>query len=95
MREGLATDMKVTSGASGKMSQLQRYYWKRRDKTSTYRVITAESEAETVGLVQVERVFVEHTNVHLPFLEIFRRDETDPWRKGLLDLKFALGIARN
>lgn len=41
-----------------------------RDLGSFYGVIARKSEAETVGLVLVERVRIKDSYVHLPFLEI-------------------------
>lgn len=55
--------------------------------SDTYRIIIAESKAETESLVEIEGVVIENTDVHLPFFEVVGGDEADAWRKGFIDLK--------
>ena len=53
----------------------------------TYRVITAKSEAEAEGLVQVDRICIQNANVHFPLFEVGSGDEIYTWGEGLLDLR--------
>lgn len=53
----------------------------------TDRIRTAELELQPVDLIFVQRVVVQHPNVHIPFLEIRGRGDTDAWREMLVDLR--------
>ena len=52
----------------------------------TDRIVGAEAEAEAVGLVFVEGVGVEDSDVHLPLFEVVGVDERYAWGKTLLYL---------
>lgn len=60
--------------------------WEPNGSIVTNWISGAETKTESVGFVEVERVGVEDTNVHLPFLVVVGRDEADAWREGLVDL---------
>lgn len=47
----------------------------------------AEPELEPVCLILVERVAVEHLDVQQPFLKVIGRNQLDPWRQRVADLK--------
>lgn len=57
-----------------------------RRTTRTNRVCLAEVELEPVCLVAVQRVVIEHFDVHEPYLKVLRRDERYAGWKMLLDL---------
>lgn len=52
----------------------------------TDRVIVAEFEFQSIGLILVERIVIQHPDIHLPFLEITSRGYADPWRQMFVDL---------
>lgn len=56
------------------------------ERKSTDGVVGAEAEAKTIGVVQVQRIGIQDTDVHLPFFEVVGGDEANAWREGLLDL---------
>ena len=61
----------------------------------TYRVIIAEAKTKAVYLVLIQRVVIQHTNIHLPFFEVRRSHKVNAWRKGLLDLRMANVVSPN
>ena len=71
--------MNITSGASrrgvrGMLSREKGSCKGNSGRKGTYWVIVTKTEAEAVGLVEVEWVGVEYFDVHVPFFEVGGRD---------------------
>lgn len=52
----------------------------------TYWILISKFEVQSEGLVQVERVVVQHLDVQGPVLEVVGRDQSDACRKRSLNL---------
>ena len=78
------TKMKQTSGASSWTESACSF--KGRRDLITYGILIAEYEAQSVHLIFIERVVIQHSDVHLPFSEVVCLDQVDAGRKLLLGL---------
>jgi len=61
----------------------------------TYRIITAEAKAQTVSLVRIERICIQDSYIHLPFLEVIGGYKVNARRKGLLYLQHGIRASRS
>jgi hypothetical protein len=63
-------------------------------KEYTNRVGRAKAEAQSEYLIEIERVCVHDSNVHLPFLKVVRFRNFDAWGELLLCLQFVrIGVS--
>lgn len=51
------------------------------------RIVVAEAEAKTVGLILIQRIRIQDTNVHEPFFEVVGFHQCYSWGERFLDLE--------
>jgi hypothetical protein len=79
--------------ASGRTALVHRKMGHEGGKEYTNRVGRAKAEAQSKYLIEIERVCIHDSNVHLPFLEVVRFRNFDAWGELLLCLQFVrIGI---